>query len=589
VNPATLALQRTIVLQHSERPDTTLQGRGVPNYLGAPAIAPDGRSAWLPSKQDNVRRGRLRDGLDLDFQNTVRAISSRIDLDTQAEDLAARIDHDNSGVASAAAFHPGGAYLFVALEASRHVAVVDAAGRRELFRIGVGRAPQGLALSADGLTLYVQNFMDRTVQVLDLTRLVNFGESTLPSLAAMNSVGTERLAANVLRGKQLFYDARDPRLARDAYMSCASCHNDGGHDGRTWDFTGFGEGLRNTVSLRGRAGAQGRLHWSGNFDEVQDFEAQIRSFAGGTGLMTDAQFNTGTRNQPLGDRKAGVSTDLDALAAYLGSLNTADNSPWRTATGALTTAAAAGRTVFAAQCISCHGGADFSDSASGVLRNIGTIKPSSGNRLGAPLTGIDPPTLRDVWATAPYLHDGSAATLQAAISAHSGLTLSATDLANVTEFVRQIGREEAAVTPPNGLRGSYFSGVALAGTALLTRFEAIDFDWGTGSPAASVPADGFSVRWTGFVRATSTGTYRFRTVSDDGVRVWVNGQQLINNWTDHAPTTNTSGNISLTAGQRYAVTVEYYERGGGATMRWQWQVPGSSSYVAVPLSVLTPP
>ena len=58
----------------------------------------------------------------------------------------------------------------------------------------------------------------------------------------------------MLHGKQLFYDARDTRLARDRYMSCATCHNDGGSDGRVWDLTGFGEGLRNTISLRGRAG-----------------------------------------------------------------------------------------------------------------------------------------------------------------------------------------------------------------------------------------------------------------------------------------------------------------------------------------------
>ncbi len=90
-------------------------------------------------------------------------------------------------------------------------------------------------------------------------------------------------------------------------MSCATCHNDGGHDGRTWDFTGFGEGLRNTPALKGRAGmGHGFVHWSANFDEIQDFEGQIRSLAGGTGLMTDAQFNTGTRRAPLGDRKAGL-------------------------------------------------------------------------------------------------------------------------------------------------------------------------------------------------------------------------------------------------------------------------------------------
>ena len=86
----------------------------------------------------------------------------------------------------------------------------------------------------------------------------------------------------MLQGKQFFYDARDTRLARDAYMSCATCHNDGGGDGRIWDLTGLGEGLRNTITLRGRAGGQGFLHWTGNFDEVQDFEGQIRTLAGGT-------------------------------------------------------------------------------------------------------------------------------------------------------------------------------------------------------------------------------------------------------------------------------------------------------------------
>jgi hypothetical protein len=61
--------------------------------------------------------------------------------------------------------------------------------------------------------------------------------------------------------------------------------------------------LRNTISLRGRPVRQGFLHWSNNFDEVQDFEKQIRDLARGTGPMTDAQFTTGTRSLPLGTRK----------------------------------------------------------------------------------------------------------------------------------------------------------------------------------------------------------------------------------------------------------------------------------------------
>jgi cytochrome c peroxidase len=95
-------------------------------------------------------------------------------------------------------------------------------------------------------------------------------------------VGTEKLSATAFKGKQLFYDARDTRLARDRYLSCASCHNDGDSDGRVWDLTSMGEGLRNTINLRGRAAGQGRLHWSNNFDELQDFEGQIRTLALGT-------------------------------------------------------------------------------------------------------------------------------------------------------------------------------------------------------------------------------------------------------------------------------------------------------------------
>src|SRR6185436_14622225 len=175
-----------------------------------------------------------------------------------------------------------------------------------------------------------------------------------PALGSVVTVANELLAPSVLQGKQLFYDAQDDRLAHDNYLSCASCHNDGGGDGRVWDLTGFGEGLRNTIELRGRVGmGHGPLHWTGNFDEVQDFEGQIRTLAAGTGLMTNADFNTGTRSTPLGDPKAGISSDLDALAAYVASLNAVPASPYRN--GALSSSAATGRTTFAnKQCGSCH-------------------------------------------------------------------------------------------------------------------------------------------------------------------------------------------------------------------------------------------
>ena len=161
----------TIVLKHSDDADFENQGSGIPHYLGAAVISPDGASAWVPSKKDNVKRGSLRSGTNLNHQNTVRAISSRIDLGSDSEVFAARIDHDNASLASAGAFDPYGVFLFVALETSREVAVVDAQGRAEFFRIGVGRAPQGIAVSPDGHRLYVNNFMDRTVGVFDITQV----------------------------------------------------------------------------------------------------------------------------------------------------------------------------------------------------------------------------------------------------------------------------------------------------------------------------------------------------------------------------------------------------------------------------------
>lgn len=479
-NTSTMALAATVTLRHSDRTDAENQGSGIPNYLGAARISPDGKTAWVPSKQDNIKRGTLRNGLNIDFQNTVRAISSRIDLGTLAEVPDARLDHDNASVASAAAYSPNGAYLFVALETARQVAVVDAARGRALFRIEAGLAPQGLAVSADGLTLYVHNFMSRSVSVVDLSSLMKNGDAGITLAATLKPVATEKLTATVLLGKQLFYDARDPRLARDSYMSCATCHHDGGHDGRTWDLTGMGEGLRNTISLRGRAGmGHGLLHWSGNFDEVQDFEGQIRTLAGGTGLMGDAEFNTGTRSQPLGDAKVGVSVDLDALAAYVASLNTFAPSPGRSTSGALSSAASAGLTVFRAQgCATCHGGTTFQSSGA-VQADIGTIKSSSGNRLGGALTGLNVPTLRDVVSTGPWLHDGSATTLDAAVKAHRGMSLGSTDLGNLVAYLQQIGSEEVTATVT--LPGTTTSCASENGTCTLPADTPATVYYGTGS------------------------------------------------------------------------------------------------------------
>ena len=127
-------------------------------------------------------------------------------------------------------------------------------------------------------------------------------------------------------------------------MSCATCHADGGHDGRVWDFTGRGEGFRNTTTLRGRAGTgHGNVHWTANFDEIQDFENDIRGAFGGSGLLSNADFNATATT--LGPAKAGLSADLDALASYVTSLTrqSLPRSPFRAADGSMTPEALRGR------------------------------------------------------------------------------------------------------------------------------------------------------------------------------------------------------------------------------------------------------
>ena len=79
--------------------------------------------------------------------------------------------------------------------------------------------------------------------------------------------------------------------------------------------------------------------------------------------------------------------------------------------------------------------------------------------------------------------------------------------------------------------------------------------------------DTFSIRATGQIQAHSTGNNSFAVLSDDGVRIWVNGQQVVNNWTDHAPTWNTFTVPNLVVGEWYDIQIDYYENVSGATLK----------------------
>lgn len=598
VNNNNLQIQDTIILEHADRPASENEGPGIPNYLGAAAISPAGGVAWIPSKQDNILGGALRGGEGVTFDQSVRAITSKVDLNTNTEFAGDRVDHDNSSVSASSVFDPYGVTLFTALEGNRQISIIDVSTAIEIGRFDTGRAPQGMAMSADGRKLFVHNFMDRSIGIYDIEDIVNNGSTVGTEIATVTVVSNETLDATVLRGKQLFYDARDDRLAGLDYMSCASCHEDGDHDGRVWDFTGLGEGLRNTIPLKGRSGmGHGILHWTGNFDELQDFEGQIREFAGGTGLMENADFLT--TQAPLGNPKAGLSADLDALSAYMTSLDRVDDSPWRNIDGTMTTAALNGAGIFAANgCDTCHTGAIFTDSPTAALHDIGSIMGDSGNRLGAALTGLDTPTLQGVWASAPYLHDGSASTLQEAVAAHLSITTTVAEQNDLAEFLAQLDDSAVMLPPPapspatppstNSVSNSVADGlITVNGT--LTDWAALQ-SFGTDANDAS---------------GVNTIDWREAWFAHDNANFYIaynNDQPIVESW-GYAIYIDVDGNeatgfngfaAELPIGADYLLEGRDLQAYTGLGNDWSWrfenevtlQISGNSAEVAIPRAML---
>lgn len=158
-----------------------------------------------------------------------------------------------------------------------------------------------------------------------------------------------------------------------------------------------------------------------------------------------------------------------------------------------------------------------------------------------------------------------------------------------TSAVVTINVNNTASSEGNGLLGQYFNNVTFSGTPVLTRREAVDFWWAGASPGPGLNADKFSVRWSGQVKATTTGAYQFVTRSDDGVRLWVNGVQIINNWVAHGVTTDTSPVINLVGGQNYDIVMEYYENYNSAVARLLWITPGQTTATVIPMAQLSSP
>lgn len=137
-----------------------------------------------------------------------------------------------------------------------------------------------------------------------------------------------------------------------------------------------------------------------------------------------------------------------------------------------------------------------------------------------------------------------------------------------------------------GLHVEYFPSDTLTGSPVRRVVPSIDMRWGRGAPAPSLPADRFSARWSGLLRAPSTDTFLLRSSSDDGARVWVDGRLVIDSWSRTGPRTVTAP-VRMEAGHAYELRVEYRDVTGDAYAQLAWS---SSSFTMrpVPVGALTP-
>ena len=365
---------------------------------------------------------------------------ARLTVSTQPGDGAAF--NDVFSGPRALAFSPDGSMAFVADTGSEDVLVVDAANRVEatLVRPLPGHQPEGIVVSHDG-RVYVDERNTSDIAVLQVAN-GNAGPtvsvaSTFPRIAHDPVPSTMRL------GQHMFYSANSDELplTSDHWVSCATCHLEGRSDAVTWRFK---QGPRDTPSNAGGVLETGFLFRTAARNRVQDYWQTINIEQGG-------HFSTDV---------AELSSDLDALALYVNSAIPYPKPP----RGLDSTQVARGQSLFGSLgCASCHSGTAFTDSGSGntgldlsgdiMLHDVGTcvtsgpwIDSAVNDEMGhARLAcAFDTPTLLGISESAPYLHDGSAASLadrcMSGPASHVGgaAMLSSDDSAALVAYLRSL-------------------------------------------------------------------------------------------------------------------------------------------------------
>ncbi|MCA9752643.1 MAG: hypothetical protein KC591_10665 [Gemmatimonadetes bacterium] len=427
---------------------------GYPSTVQNPIIAPppyDGL-LWLPNNTINTTRGNLSGG-SLTPQNIVHATIRPISTVT-SQDLRDNTYFLSEG-GSPATGYPGGTPVggpiavdfkasraYVANLHSDNVMVIDddLLNPLEIAIIPAGKAPIGIVAHPSRSRVYVSNWLSRDITVINpLTNTV---------VTTVAATTFDPLATAVLHGKQLFFTSKGD-MSLDERGSCASCHVWGKADGRPWDLSQFGKHLRATPDMRGIA-FTGAHDWTGDKDEMQDHNFGIIEFMGGPGLIP------GGGNPPLGAPNAGLSQDLDDMAAYMNTVLHRPDTPFLMPDGSLTPDAQAGEILFndpVVGCATCHVPPFFTDSTLDmpfVKHDVGTIDPADTDAAA----GFDTPSLIGVWDTGPYLHHHFATTLTQVFTSFNpsdqhGTTshLNSTEISQLVAYVKSIAWPDSVGLP----------------------------------------------------------------------------------------------------------------------------------------------
>ena len=343
------------------------------------AITPDGTHAIVTGQQPHNEQPTERP--EAMWSNVLCVV--RIERDAASVERVIQLDEEENGAADPCGIvlDTAGQTAFVTLSGTHEVAIVPLTAAPNgpapvplIRRLTVGANPRPLVMRPHSTELYAANHLGNSLSLIasekpEVTRTIDLGRPT-PS------------PNRRLKGRFLFANAE---LTRGRHFTCETCHPDNGTDGLSWKFAHVHDGIevRNTRDLRGTILLTAPYGWGGR---EEDFEVFVNAEL--VGLMR-------TRKLPHGE--------VHALWDLVNETSFPPN-PYRTANNEFTPAALRGKTLFdgPANCNRCH---------------EGTMRGGGVNRLetvGLTADGVklDIPHLVGVYATAPYLHDGRAATLE---------------------------------------------------------------------------------------------------------------------------------------------------------------------------------